>query len=270
MGLIFDGIDIEGNNFSVPLHVEAKPDYSFPEREYNSVHVPGRNGDILEDIGSYPNVQATYLLSCGKYGTFDYLGIARQIKDWLTRNPGYHVLTDTYEPDVFRFACFRGAGVVSRVTDNGARIQVQFDCMPQKYYKTYYPAPQGTNQGVGILNNSLSNSVNFTNIYTKSGKPLITISNATSAVTGTCNFTFTVGTESVHMNVSIPAGSAATMIYIDCEAEEVYDQNGNRLGTIVTLPENRFPELVANETTTVSASSNTSRTVKLYQRYWTL
>lgn len=276
MGLIFDGIDIE-NGFIIPLHVEAKLDYSFPEREYNSVHVPGRNGNILEDIGSYPNVEVIYQLSCGTNGQFDYLSIARSIKDWLTKNPGYHVLRDTYEPDVFRFACFHSACTIGRVTDNGARFQIQFDCMPQKYYRSTYPPPEGQSTGYVMLTSpNTSGQVDFSNPETRNSKPLIELSSSGFSHAGNDVFTMTfraTNIDTVTIVATIP-GNAPSKIYIDSELEEVYDESGTPRNSYVTLSNNKFPELPANKGITIVTTGNftggAGRTIKIYPRFWTL
>lgn len=274
MGLKFDGKDISNgfriNGVVLPLHVELKPDYSFPEREYISTHVPGRNGDILEDVGSYPNTQLTYLISCGRDYDFDYLSIARQIKDWLTANSGYRILEDSYEPDIFRFACFRSACVVNRITENGARIQLTFDAKPQKYYKEHYPPPEGTGSGIILLQNRTSFSGSINSPFQEIAKPLIEISSSVIGISAGCDFVFTypvgTGIGTIRLQTQVPVNKT---MYIDCELEEVYDGDGNNIGESIILLDNKFPVLTRG-ITTYTVTAQQARTVKLYTRYWTL
>ena len=53
MGIvIFNGISSK----DLHIQVQTEPDYDFPEKDYNVTHVPGRNGDIVIDQGSWQNV----------------------------------------------------------------------------------------------------------------------------------------------------------------------------------------------------------------------
>ena len=59
MGIImFNGIS------SMDLHtlVQHPPEYAFPEKDCEVTHVPGRNGDIVTDTGTWKNVNRTYKL----------------------------------------------------------------------------------------------------------------------------------------------------------------------------------------------------------------
>ena len=47
--IIFNGIP--STNYGI--HVEKPPVYATPERDYEVVHIPGRNGDLVIDNGSW-------------------------------------------------------------------------------------------------------------------------------------------------------------------------------------------------------------------------
>ena len=47
--IVFNGIP----STEYQIHVEKPPVYAMPERDYSVVHIPGRNGDIVVDSGSY-------------------------------------------------------------------------------------------------------------------------------------------------------------------------------------------------------------------------
>lgn len=276
MGLIFDGKNIETdftmNGIAFPLHVEAKPDYSFPDKDYNSYHVPGRNGDVLVDLGSYKNVQRSYYVSCGTYGVFNYLDIARQITHWLTKSSGYCVLTDTYEPDVIMFACFRSAAVINRVTDQGARIQIIFDCKPQKYLKSYYPDNPGTSTGFSITANNPQGIwvSSYPIYYPYKAKPRIELTPIYSFSYGSLTFT---DSRKVNTQLKIQNPPPGVKMIIDCELEEVYNATtGASLNNAVSLPDNRFPYLDGGLVHVVSALPTGSITgsILIHARYWTL
>lgn len=277
MGLIFDGKNIETdftmNGIAFPLHVEAKPDYSFPDKDYNAYHVPGRNGDVLVDLGSYKNVQRSYYVSCGTYGIFNYLDIARQITHWLTKSSGYRMLTDTYEPDVIMFACFRSAAVINRVTDQGARIQIIFDCKPQKYLKRYYPDSPGTSAGytIGELDSSGIYISSYPDYYPYDAKPRIELTTATSFSDGLIKFK---DSKNVTTELRIQNPPPGVKMIIDCEMEEVYDGvTGSSLNNYVKLPDNRFPYLdggFVQVTTNFQTYHSIDGYITIHARYWTL
>ena len=43
--IVFNGISSK----DVGIEVETFPEYTIPEREYEAIHVPGRNGDVIID-----------------------------------------------------------------------------------------------------------------------------------------------------------------------------------------------------------------------------
>lgn len=45
------------------VEVETFPDYVAPQKEFEAVHVPGRNGDVLIDTGAYQNVSRPYKIN---------------------------------------------------------------------------------------------------------------------------------------------------------------------------------------------------------------
>lgn len=65
--LIFGGISSK----EIGLEVEHFPDFEIPERDYTVTHVPGRNGDVIWDNGSYKNVSRKYDISIGRFGMGD-------------------------------------------------------------------------------------------------------------------------------------------------------------------------------------------------------
>ena len=40
--------------------VETTPNYEIPERDYEILSIPGRNGDVVIDKGNYKNVERSY------------------------------------------------------------------------------------------------------------------------------------------------------------------------------------------------------------------
>lgn len=116
------------------IQVEHPPGYDFPERDYETVHVPGRNGDLIIDNGSYKNVNRTYEISVGDMDRL-FPTMARDISNWLHSGEPYSRLEDSYEPDCYRLASYVEEGKIENLLFHGARIKITFNCKPQRFLK---------------------------------------------------------------------------------------------------------------------------------------
>lgn len=130
--LVFNGVDLgkECNMF-----VLGKGVFGAPSRDVTQIHVPGRNGDILIDNGGWNNVDVTYS-SCCILSNFRE-NIAK-LKEYLLANPGYHELSDPYNPDEVRYAEFRGPFTPEAFTakgNNAGMFDLTFNCKPQRFLR---------------------------------------------------------------------------------------------------------------------------------------
>ncbi|MBQ0142252.1 MAG: hypothetical protein KBT06_05555 [Prevotellaceae bacterium] len=116
--------------------VEHYPSYDIPEKDYDVVHVPGRNGDILIDKGSYQNVNRTYDLAVGSYEDDTYISLVRNLISWLCSSKGYTRLSDSYEPDCYRMAVYKDANTIENILNKAGRASITFDCKPQRFLLT--------------------------------------------------------------------------------------------------------------------------------------
>lgn len=101
-----------------------------PARKGESISVPGRNGNVWVDDGSFENIYVTY--PCWMSEGFD-----DQIDDfrgYLSAHADqYYRLTDTYHPDEYRMARYAGPFTTTPGTRNeSGRFDVVFDCWPQR------------------------------------------------------------------------------------------------------------------------------------------
>jgi len=113
MGLIiFNGVSSKDLN----VVVEHPPKYIAPEVEYEVVHVPGRNGDVIirDKRKTYNNVPREYELAVDATDyyfpnsvKYDYTEKVKRVIQWLNSANGYARLEDTYEPDVYRMAYYQ-------------------------------------------------------------------------------------------------------------------------------------------------------------------
>jgi len=117
------------------IQVENPPGYHTPERDYEMVHIPGRNGDLIIDNGSYKNVNKSYNIAFGKVDG-DFTLMASQVASWLNSAEGYARLEDSYEPDYYRMASFKNSLDIENILSQAGRVTIDFDCKPQRFLKS--------------------------------------------------------------------------------------------------------------------------------------
>ena len=206
----------------VDLEVETYPAYTSPKRSYEKIQIPGRNGDLLVDNGSWENVTRTYSVSVGSRYK-DYTEMVNKISEWLHTSCTYCRLEDSYEPEYYRLAVFMEEIEFSNIYHQGAQAEIAFDCKPQRFLKV--------GDTPVVLTASSASMINPTSFESS---PIIT-------VYGSGAGSLTVG----EYRVTISAINTA--VVIDSELQDAYYQNTNKNQT-VTL-ERGFPKLPPGKTT---------------------
>ena len=216
------------------VHVSEPPEYAIPEREYETVHVSGRSGDIIIDTGAYQNVDRTYKTSMDASGSsVDYSDLATKIAAWLhpieSGNRGYYELTDSYDPKHYRFARYQGGDSISNIFNQAGEIDITFNCKPYKYLIT------------GKNAQTVTNGQTLTNPCTQVARPKITVSGSAGAV-------LTVGSRKVRLKVAL------TNLVIDSELENCYVGSTNQNSNVELLDSSNnliyeFPTLGVGGTT---------------------
>lgn len=112
---------------------EVIPSYEIPERLFSKTHVPGRNGDIMIDLGSWQNVDRTYYLASTSEKETEFVEMATKISKWLNTSKGYAKLSDSYEPNYYRMAIFKGSTVIQNYYQRAARVTATFSCRPERF-----------------------------------------------------------------------------------------------------------------------------------------
>jgi phage-related protein len=241
--IIFNGM----SSADCGISVEKPPNYEIPERNYLIRHVPGKNGDILIDTGSYSNVTRTYDISVGNLGmSFDAL--ANIISEWLTSPNGYARLEDSYEPNYFRMAVYKDSLTIENILQHAGRASLSFYCKPQRYLKTGEEAPIYSGAA------TLVNPTKFSSL------PLITIRGSGS---GNFQITGLNGSEAYAVSISDIPSSGLT---IDSEVSDCYYGAVN-LNPFVSLT-NGFPRIAPGFNNLTISGGILSVEVK--PRWWTL
>lgn len=231
--LIFDSEDIG-------VYISGNGVYNAPERDYEMVSIPGKNGQLAIDHGRYENIEVTYPCFIWANTQQEFREKMRTIRAKLTSKLGYKRLEDTYHPDEYRMAIYKAGIEVDPVYYNRAgEFELTFDCKPQRFLKS------GENQVTVANNGTITNPTLFESlpIIETQGAGTLTINNSTITITNTGK------------------------TILDSEMMEAYmEENG------AIIPKNdsvsgEFPKLQSGANT-VSRTGITS--VKITPRWWTL
>lgn len=124
--ITFSGLDLR----EFGLYISGSGVYNAPERAYEEIEIPGKDGLLLGHEKRLGNVEITY-------PAFIYTNFKENIgklKTYLLSKIGYQVLEDTYYPDYFRRGCYYGGLEVEPTSKNDAgSFDLTFMCKPQRY-----------------------------------------------------------------------------------------------------------------------------------------
>jgi phage-related protein len=238
--IFFDGISSE--DMGVDLNVIGL--FQRPERDVETVDVPGRNGSLIIDNARYKNVSITYGCKIWRKTTEEFRNAYDAFADFLLlHQSSYYRLEDSGDPDHYRLARYSG-GIEPDVTESwdGARFaefDIEFDCKPQGY------RVDGDQMRQFTSGSTLYNPTRHT------ASPLIRVY-GTGAVT--------IG--DVIVNI---ASGASSYVDLDCDLHMAYEGPENR-AQIVTL--NDWPALSPG----INAVSydSTIMQVEIMPRWWDL
>lgn len=223
------------------IQVEHPPGYEFPERDYESVHVPGRNGDVIIEYESYKNVDVIYEISVGDQNKSFYK-MAHDISVWLHSASNYARLEDSYEPDYYRMALYTEAASIENILNHGGKVEITFNCKPQKFLKT------------GDRTKAFKKSGIIKNPTTFESYPIITVKGAGDG-------SITIGSYVVDIK------NINSSIVIDCDYQDAYSGSVNK-NQDVTLRNGAFPRLVPGNNTISFSGGVTS--LEVIPKWWTL
>lgn len=228
------------NSIDHHIGIEQCPSYPTGSRAVEKITVPGRSGDLLIDTGAYSNYTQQYqvYIKAKREGVPQ---MCRAVAGWLLSGRGYHRLEDSYDPSVYRLACFAGPLDVENWMLQYGRATLEFDCRPQRYLKA------------GEQSITLTNGQPIHNPGQRA-LPLITL-------TGSGAGQIVVG--DVAVNISDIPGR----MVLDCDTQDAYNGTANLNGSI-TLPAAGFPALEPGDTTIGWSGGITG--VEIVPRWWVL
>lgn len=129
-GLTFDGI----NSLDYGVYITGEAVYNTPERDVESIEIPGRSGDYLQDNGRWKNIEVTY--KAGVFGDdqSEFASKIRNFRNALASRIGYKRITDTYNPNEYRLGAFvKPVEVEPKSMNRTGEFDIIFNCKPQRW-----------------------------------------------------------------------------------------------------------------------------------------
>lgn len=230
--LVYDG----QSSLEYGVHISGTETFDAPERDITALSIPGRNGDLIFDNGRYKNIDVTYPAFIHR----NFARNAQAMRAWLMKSPGYKRLEDTYHPDLYRLAYFKGPVDFETTFLNwGGETELVFTCKPQRFFVA------------GDLPIDFLGHGTINNEYMPA-KPLI-------KVYGSGAGDLNVGEHVVNIS------DIDEYVMLDCDLMDAYKGTENKNSTI-TAPE--FPVLEPGANSISWTGGITS--VQITPRWWTI
>lgn len=232
--LIYDGV----SSRDIGVTVEGFPGAVMPKKDLEVTTIPGRNGALVYDYGTYANYTQNYTIHWREVGR------NARITEWLQK-PGYHKLEDSFHEDHYRLAYVGTNQNLDNRMQVLQRMPISFECRPQ-WFKKKGENPITINESGTVLLNTGENAL-----------PLITVNGNGSGTLNVDDCTITIN--------DIPSGG----IIIDCELQDAYSPDKlQNLNSKIILNDNRFPVLKRGKTTITFTSG--IKSVIIIPRWWDL
>lgn len=240
----------EALNYGIRLQkpIEFTPAVPIVEK----IHIPGRNGDLIFDTGTYEN--RTGIAKCFALQSNVNSTIV-SVNKFLLSNHGYRKLICSNDPSHFWEA---------RIT-NGARIEnrlnllnpfeIEFDCKPQRFLNS--------GQEVQVLTTGIKP---FVNSYGGVALPLIKIYKKSNNESVQTFLNFQVGS-SLISGTFFKGSTYATTLTFDCETQNVYSEDANLNFNDSVQIVNGFPKFDLG-TTVIKFDTNYIEKVEVIPRWW--
>lgn len=234
------------NSTDYGVYILSDSVFNAPQRVYNMIDIPGRNGQLAIDEGRYENISVTYPAYVEGDNFTDFSNKVAEVRNAFMAQTGYQRLSDTYHPNEYRLGIYHDDFDidVKKYLRTG-EFDLTFDCKPQRFLTS------GETAIVFTADGSITNPTQF------EANPML-------KVTG--YGTLGVGDRSV-----IITGTAGQVIYIDCEIMEAWSMSGSAIiprNDYVQYVGNKFPVL-ASGVNGISMSGNITR-VEVTPRWWRL
>lgn len=259
------------NSSDYGLIVERLPSPNKPARRGTVLQIPGRNGTLVIEDGTYENVTLKFdvHISANPDGLYTR---AISIAQWLLCSSGYQELSTSYEPDTFRLARFAGPLDIESIMLYDGRTTLEFDCYPQRYLSS-------GNVYSNYDNLSQTGSATINNTYDMVAKPMIKVTGKGYVALAFRNANSTDTTE---VGIQFSESQSETII-LDCDLHDAYFESGENANAVVEFSDPyahiyptdfypTFPEFAPGENTIAIGEFHTGtlQGLKIMPRWWTL
>ena len=153
--IVFGGID----SSDYGIYISGEGVWNAPERDAETIKIPGRNGEYILDHGNFKNIEVTYPAFNQEVSYNDFRTKVDNFRNAISSLKGYQRLTDSFHPDEYRMAAFIGGLEVKPVlyNDKSMETNIVFNCKPQRFL-TSGEAQQTISSGATITNPTLFES----------------------------------------------------------------------------------------------------------------
>ena len=231
------------------VHVNGTDVFNGPEKDVENVEVPGRNGDLHIFNGRYKNVELKYHAFIGGGNNIlytseqeDFKLHVRSLRQHLYKSDGYCRLEDTYHPDEYRRAMYKGPFTTEAIMLQAGEFDLTFDADPRRFLKSGEHKVEFTSNGA-IVNPSDYVSKPLIRVY---GKGRLTIGDTIITVISTYPNSY---------------------IDIDCEIQDAYYGSTN-CNPYINLVDGAFFELKPFENAVILGTGITK--VEIVPNWWIL
>ena len=230
------GIIVFNNKSSkdIGLEVETFPEYIAPEKVYDVVHVPGRNGDVVIDTGTYGNVPRTYEVSIATRDRVTYSNKMSQVAEWLHSASGYARLEDSYDEEFYRYAYYNEQVSIQNLFNEAGKASINFVCKPQRYYKSGEHPILFTETGT-IHNSTINPASPILNIITNNEIQEPTDTNDIVGAVSIGGYTFSIKYDDAYIGNIM-------RFTVDCEIQNAYRELIN-MNNLMILNGEEFPRI---------------------------
>lgn len=240
--LTFNGV----NSLDRGVYISGSGAHNAAEADTTSYQIPGRNGDLVISNNRWKNIEVVY----PAFIPHGFAAKEQGVRNWLRSAVNYKLLTDSYDPDHFRFGRPIGEIEFTPVRPDGANFEIVFDCMPQRFLVS-----GGTAQ-------TIEDSITLNNPTQFEARPVLEVQGVADGLE--IEFTDSDGRTVTFTATDDHAG----FVEIDCETMDIYDgdthQNLNSLFTI----SGEFPTLKPGANIINFAGTYTS--ANILPRWWEL
>lgn len=248
------------------VHCSGDGVFNSPEKDFETVEVPGRNGDLHIFNERFKNIDITYKAFIigdnfpSNYGKdfyddarsdkgIDFRARMRSMRAWLLYPTTYCRLEDTYHPDEFRLALFKGPIETEAVFLQAGEFDLTFNCKPQRFLKSGEFRTTYTDESFTIFNPTLFDATPMLRVK-GTGEGIVTINDVSIKIAG--NYY----TQDGHPTIGI-----------DSEIQDAY-WYGENCNKYITLLNGKFFTLKPGENTISREGALTS--IEITPRWWTI